>query len=659
MPSPVPAALPLVRIGRQQAVSGYVAGFTQPVLVAEIEVRDPTPEELAWLELIDAAIAAFASDDDTPPPPLSQALQDHPVLARLARTALWALAQAKMPLLCEARMRTRHTGTQTVHDLILPTLQGAHAGTALALRAAADTLNPSMASSPDAGASLARLQEAARQIRAQAPTGINTHRLLVAAHDTGVPWQRIAKNVYQFGWGANARWLDSTFTDATPVIGVTLARDKGTTITTLRDAGFPVTEHRRVTSEAEALAAAQALGYPVVVKAGNLDGGQGVYAGLHSPQAVTRAYARARRLTDHLLVEKHVDGNDYRLQVFQGEVFWLTHRRPASVTGDGHHTVEALVRQVNAQRLQERQQRQSLLKSIELDEEAHDWLEAQQLTLQDVPAAGRVVRLRGAANISGGGTLEPVLDRAHPDNLALAIRAARVLRLDIAGVDLLAPDISRSWLETGGVICEVNAQPQVSPHLPAYLLSRLVQGQGRIPVVAIIGDPRPSPWFQAWQRSLAGQAPGLGLGLVLPDDTMIDATRVLPSRGAGGSPASLATRASALLRDPSVRRLLVVASDASMLSTGLPVDRMDGTILASAPSQPGPAIEALARRLAPSSRSVLWHTATRSLARQAGWPGHPGARECSSEALAAALSELLQCPAVSLPGTADAGPAAP
>lgn len=307
----------------------------------------------------------------------------------------------------------------------------------------------------------------------------------------------MARNTYQLGWGRRSRLLDSTFTDQTSVVGAMLARDKLACSATLREAGLPVPHQRRVRSADEAVRAAENLGYPVVVKPADQDGGRGVRAGLEAPEAVRRAYEAASALSQTVLVEEFLAGQDYRLQVFRDQVFWVVHRRPASVVGDGARCIRDLIEQTNHIRAlakdsgyQTDPQIEQGFSSISIDDEVIDWLARQGLSSHSVPPAGATVRLRGAANVALGGTRRAVLHEAHPDNLALAIKAASVLRLDLAGVDLIVPDIRRSWKEAGGGICEVNAQPQLSEHLPSLLLPKLVAGHGRIPTIVLVGLPQ-------------------------------------------------------------------------------------------------------------------------------------------------------------------------
>jgi len=445
----------------------------------------------------------------------------------------------------------------------------------------------------------ARLAPLLERLRRVGPQGMNTARFLAAAANAGMPWRRVSGNVYQFGQGAEAVWLDSSYTDQSACIASTLARNKFDAAFVLRRAGVPVPRHRAVTTVAEAVAVAETMGFPVVVKPIDRDGGRGVAVELDSPATVAAAAAAALELSRVALVEEFIPGNDYRLQVHRGEVIWASHRIPGGVTGDGAKTVAALLAELNADPRRGEPGSAALLKRIALDDEARDLLARQRLAPDAVPEAGRFVRLRRAANVASGGRAVGVLEQVHPDNLALAARAAEALRLDLAGVDLLIPDIARSWLEGGAAVCEVNAQPQLWPTLPEKILGRLVRGQGRIPLVAVLGSSGDAAWAQGIAAAAGGGGAGVGFasraGALLGGETIL--------RG----PADLLPAGDALLFDRRVRAAVVFFDDARPLHTGLPSDVFDLVALVGGPAASGdwPRWLALGRLLAGACRGGI------------------------------------------------------
>ncbi len=551
---------------RSRFEAGYWNELRQPVFIFDIRFTKSTIQRKT-LERYDRIIEALLPQRE--PLNLQQIVAEHPLLSRLARSSISILAASGMPTMSGANaLPIRrpdgvhwHLGLCAVSaDILAP--QWAIGWSARLLRVLEGGREISIDS---LGQDLTKLITACKQ---QAPAGVNTLRLLQAAHEEQIPWRHVANNVYQFGWGSRARWLDSSFTDETPRISVSLARDKQSCAAVLRQAGLPVPRHRLVTSEAQAVEAAQALGYPVVVKPADLDGGRGVFVGLRDALTVHKGYTAARKVSQRILVEEYVPGQDYRLQVFKEEVFSVIHRRPAYVVGDGIATVEELIHRANLEREQpstDHRAEQARM-AIVIDDEVHDWLQYQGLTLTCVPAHGQPVRLCGAANVSAGGSREEVLQKAHRDNLELALRASRVLRLDLAGVDLLIPDISRSWKESGAAICEVNAQPQISRDLLRPLLLRLLPSGGRIPVVAMVGRmPLPDSMRESLAVALLADAIRLGWVDAQEPSSMV------------GDDAMAGCRA--LLADPGIDALIwhLPAWPASLES--LPFDRIDALVL--------------------------------------------------------------------------------
>jgi cyanophycin synthetase len=300
----------------------------------------------------------------------------------------------------------------------------------------------------------------------------------------------------QLGWGASSERIESSFTGRTGYIATMMAHNKFKASRTLADAGLPLPTGEVVLDVERAQQVAAGLGWPVVVKPANSEQGVGVVPGICDPDTLRGAFDAALRLSSRgVIVERHVDGDDHRLLVVDGRLIASARRTPGGVTGDGVHTVGQLIERVNNDPRRGAGTR-SLLRRLVLDDEARDCLRRCGLTVDSVPGQGQWIALRRTANISTGGTAVDVTSAVHPDNRALAERAARIVGLDIAGIDFLCPDISRSWREVGGAICEVNAQPGFRPHwiadpgrdINGEILDILFAGRAtRIPTAAITG----------------------------------------------------------------------------------------------------------------------------------------------------------------------------
>lgn len=484
----------LIELARFSFEPGYWQQMCQPALLVLLRFTQVEISATAvshFDAILESVHSVHGSDDAIS---LTDAtLPVHLVLGRLLRMTLGILHQMGMPVAGGANVLRPDAQNPRQWVVGLPAVSAGNNAPRDALALACGLMND-LAKGRTVKADVVRgeVSKLIQRFRPLAPLGVNTLRFLEAAHEMGIPWCHVANNVYQFGWGRRARWLDSSFTDETSTISASLARDKVACAKVLRAAGLPVPRHQLVASADQAIKVAEALGYPVVVKPANLDGGFGVRACVRDADAVQQAFDATFKLSKRVLVEQFIVGNDYRVRVCKGEVIGALIRRAAAVLGDGVSTVQALIDRTNSAR---RKRKANLDPQVEqgyapitIDDEVHQWLAAQGLDLHGVVPAGQRVRLRGAANVNLGGTNWDVTRQAHPDNLALAVQAAAALRLDVAGVDLLLPDIARSWQETGGAICEVNAQPQFSSgQAHREVLRLLVKGQGRIPVIAITG----------------------------------------------------------------------------------------------------------------------------------------------------------------------------
>ncbi|GAB2591014.1 hypothetical protein GCM10027034_24530 [Ramlibacter solisilvae] len=408
-------------------------------------------------------------------------------------------------------------------------------------------------------------------LRKQALEGTNNFYLVQAGHALGIPTSPMLPGMFRFGQGARLRWLHSTMTDRTSGLAVQIAHSKRTSAQVLRMHGLPVPRHEVAADAEAAVQAARRIGFPVVIKPDDQEQGRGVAAGLEDEAAVRQAFAEARALSAVVLVEKHHSGADYRINVLDGKVIKILHRRPGAVDGDGIHTVDQLVEIDLAGPRLRRAVRQTGRRVLDIDDEALSLLAEQGLRRDQVPEAGRRVLLRRKCNISAGGIQTLVQpEDAHPDNLALAIDATRAVGLDLCGVDMLLPDIRQSWRETGGVVIEVNAKPQIgystAPEVYELIVRRLVEGDGRVPVhLALVssGGAAPPEQLLAMARSLGCN------GVASAQGAWIDGRmRGQPVRDGFEA-------AGRLLVDRELTGLLCALDAAEIIANGLPVDRVD------------------------------------------------------------------------------------
>jgi len=304
-------------------------------------------------------------------------------------------------------------------------------------------------------------------------------------------------NLVQLGYGARSRRIWTAETDRTSAIAETISRDKDLTKTLLQSCGVPVPEGRLVDSPADAWEAAEDIGLPVVVKPYDGNHGRGVFTNLMTREEVEAAYAAALEQGSGVLVERFIRGAEHRLLVVGGKLVAAARGETAAVIGDGKSTINALIdQQINSD------PRRGAAEEFPLDIiELHDnpvalhEVERQGFAPDSIPPAGREVLILRTGNHTCD-----ITDQVHPTTAATASLAARIVGLDIAGVDLVVEDISRPLDEQRGAIVEVNAGPGLLMHLkPANGEPRPVGraivdhlfpngDDGRIPVVGVTGS---------------------------------------------------------------------------------------------------------------------------------------------------------------------------
>jgi len=329
-----------------------------------------------------------------------------------------------------------------------------------------------------------------KKITDSSPAGFNTLHFLKAARDLDIPWLRLIGNTFQFGYGSASRLLDSSLTDRTPNISAKIARNKLATTSLLKSLELPVMDAVLVSNAQMAVAAATNLGYPVVVKPVDKDGGVGVSVFLTNADDVAAAFNQASEISGQIMVEKFFDGKDYRIQIVDGSIHGILERTPAGVIGNGKDSIQQLIEQQNKER-QEADDDRRYLHPIRTDAECMRILQYSGLTLSAVPEQKQFVRLRGAANVANGGVPNELNKyNIHPDNEVLLLKTARLMRLDVLGIDLLIPDICDSWLDSGAAICEVNVQPQMFSTFHRPMLEQLCgHNKGHIPIHLVFETP--------------------------------------------------------------------------------------------------------------------------------------------------------------------------
>src|SRR5688500_1972730 len=284
--------------------------------------------------------------------------------------------------------------------------------------------------------------------------GPSTQAILDEAVSRDIPWIRLNQySLVQLGQGVHQKRIRATMTSATSAIAVDVASDKDLTTRLLGAAGLPVPKQESVRTADQAVAVANRIGYPVVVKPLDGNHGRGVCLNLQDEAAVREAFpiAEDQSRRGWVIVESFVTGKDYRCLIIDGRMVAIAERVPAHVVGDGTSTVRQLVDDTNADP-RRGVGHEKVLTRIKVDAAAEEVLAGQGHALDSVPEQGEMVKLALTGNMSTGGISIDRTFEAHPENVDIAEEAARMIGLDIAGIDFICPDITEPVRETGGAI---------------------------------------------------------------------------------------------------------------------------------------------------------------------------------------------------------------
>ena len=423
-------------------------------------------------------------------------------------------------------------------------------------------------------------------VRAQRTAfGPSTQAILDEAVSRDIPWIRLNKHsLVQLGQGVHAQRIRATMTSETSSIAVDIASDKDLTTRLLGAAGLPVPKQDSVRSADQAVRVAERIGYPVVVKPLDGNHGRGVCLDLQDADAVREAFdiAQEQSRRGWVIVESFVTGKDYRCLIIDGRMAAIAERVPASVTGDGTSSVRDLVDLTNADP-RRGVGHEKVLTRIKVDAAAEEVLAAQGHTLDSVPDEGEMVKLALTGNMSTGGISIDRTFEAHPENVEIAEEAARMVGLDIAGIDFICPDITEPVRETGGAICEVNAAPGFRMHThptigePQFIAKPVVDmlfppgATSRIPIVAVTGTNGKTTTSRMVSHIFKGM--GRKVGMTSTDGVVIDERLLIRSDASGPRSARM------VLQNPRVDFAVFEVARGGILREGLGYERNDVAVV--------------------------------------------------------------------------------
>ncbi len=422
-----------------------------------------------------------------------------------------------------------------------------------------------------------------REIRESERLGPSTGSIIAEAESRGIPWIRLNRySLCQLGYGANQKRIQATVTSETSSIGVEIACDKEDTKHLLEQAEIDVPRGDIIRRERSLEETCRYVGYPLVIKPVGGNHGRGITVDINNYEDALVAFHAAKEVSNAIIVEKFITGEDYRLLVINNVLVAASKRTPAHVIGDGKSTVRELVDVVNSDP-RRGYGHENVLTQITINDLTKSILKAAGYTEDSVVPEGEMLILKDTANLSTGGTAEDVTDIVHPANVSMAERISKIIDLDICGIDIMTTDISQPLADTGGAVLEVNAGPGFRMHLaPTKGLPRNVAGHvidklfpqgntGRIPIVAVSGTNGKTTTTRLIAHIV--KMKGYRVGYTTTDGVYVQ-NRLLMTGDCTG-PAS----AEFVLKDPTVNFAVLECARGGLLRAGLGFKKCDIAIV--------------------------------------------------------------------------------
>jgi cyanophycin synthetase len=423
--------------------------------------------------------------------------------------------------------------------------------------------------------------EKAKQLVAEADLGPTTRAITEAAERRNIPCRRDGTgNRIQLGYGKYLHYVQAAMTDQTSAIAMELAQDKDETNDRLRRSGIPVPQGRVVYSLRQASKAADEIGRPVVVKPLTGRQGYGVSLEVSTAEEMKVAFKEAKKFSSAVLIEEMFLGRNYRVTIVGGRIVAASERLLPHVIGDGLNSIRELIAIENRNPLRGDGHEKPLTK-IKVDTDVITHLQHAGLTLEAVPVRGAPITLSNRSNLSTGATAEDVTDQVHPTITRMCERAARLVGLDVCGIDLVIPDISTP-MTSGGVI-EVNASPGLRMHHHPSSGTKRDVGQAvvdsifppgapsRIPIISVTGTNGKTTVTRMIGHVLSKT--NLCVGMTTTDGIYVDGERIVEGDTTGPQSAQV------VLSDPAVEAAVLETARGGILRRGLGYDWSDIAVL--------------------------------------------------------------------------------
>ncbi len=413
--------------------------------------------------------------------------------------------------------------------------------------------------------------------------GPSTASIVKAAEERGIPWRRFGdySKIY-LGYGDKQKQFQATVTQTTSCLAVNDAGNKQKTKNLLSAMFIPVPAGTTCKSEDELNSIINKLGYPLVIKPLNGNQGKGATINITSWTSAHAAFLFAQTISNTVLVERYTKGSDFRILLVDYKVVAAAKRNPAHVIGDGIQSVKKLIEAENLNSERGEGHTKNLTQ-ITIDQDSHNMLLKQNLTLESVVEKDEVVILKSTANLSTGGTAEDITDEIHPENIKLAVRAAKIMGLNICGLDIIAENLQQPITKNNGVIIEVNAAPGFRMHLaPSLGMPRKVgkavvdmlyppKSEFRIPIISITGTNGKTTISR--MTAFIIKTAGFHTGFTTTDGIYINETLIAEGDMTGPGSAQV------VLTDPTVNFAVLETARGGMIRSGLYYDHCDVGII--------------------------------------------------------------------------------
>ncbi len=474
--------------------------------------------------------------------------------------------------------RTRGTGTKGVYNVVFSYMEeevGVYAAKAAVKIAEALIAGTDY----DIDADVRKMRELRENVR----FGPSTGSIVDEAIARDIPFIRVnSESLVQLGYGKNQVRFRATMTDRTSSIAVDLASNKDETKRLLKDAAIPVAKGVCISNPDDLESAIVAVGFPLVFKPLDGNHGKGASINVKTVEEAKEAFNHAKKYSRRIIIEKFINGYDFRVLVINNRFIAAALREPAHIIGDGISTIQQLIDNEN---LDPRRGygHENVLTEISIDRETTEQLAKKNYTLDTILKKDELCYLKGTANLSTGGTSTDVTDIVHPHNIVICERISRIIGLDICGIDIMASNLSEPLETTGGVVLEVNAAPGFRMHLaPAKGLPRNVAApvidmlyptgkSCRIPIIAVTGTNGKTTTTRLIAHIVKNN--GYKVGFTTSDGIYVGNSML--TKGDTTGPIS----AEFILKDPTVEFAVLETARGGILRSGLGFSRCDVAVI--------------------------------------------------------------------------------